>query len=273
MRFFSAIGLLCVSVTVGAAQLTEMKLSPTEQAKWFKFIYPTGKISKLDNNTVQSFWPIPAGLKRDFKDAHSGKYALSQFYKAFLIDDTAGKRLVFLTNNAKGGDNFNAAKESQECHGCAGVLGMTVIHLGGTPYKILAHRPAVTQMGSWGQLPPEAQLVQVGPMQYALKFIGGFTQAGITIETLSLIDAQAMREILSETVSEDNSGNCTEEDKNCVYHYESRFKVLSNQAPTAGYYPIEIESNGTIHDEKINKIVNYHVKKVFRYNGKQYLAK
>ena len=272
MRFLSVLGLFCLSLTVNAAQLSEVKLNPSDQAKWLKFIYPAGKISKVDNQTVQSFWAIPANLKRDFKDAHSGKYALSQFYKAFLIDDSSEKRLVFLTNNAKGGDNFNSAKESQECHGCAGVLGMTIITLTPKP-KVVAHRPVVTQIGGWGQLPTESQLIQVAPNRYALKFLGGFTQSGITVEGISLIDMQSLREILTETVSEDNSGNCTEDDKNCVYHYDSRFKVLTTQPPNAGYYPIEIESNGTIHDERLNKIVNYHVRKIFRYNGKQYTTK
>jgi len=81
----------------------------------------------------------------------------------------------------------------QDCHACAGAMGLAVLEDDGTTVKLAAANSLAEEFGSWGKVPPEESfvLVETGADNHGWLIESGYTAQGITMAGSSVYGRKA----------------------------------------------------------------------------------
>ena len=102
------------------------------------------------------------------------------------------------------------ALSGNDCHGCAGYVGLVVLEEEGGRFRLAADNGLHEQMGAWGAAPPEESfaLHRIGPDNHGWTIESGFTGQGVTMggQTVHVMRGGKVAEIGRITTIFDNCG-------------------------------------------------------------------
>jgi len=157
-----------------------------------------------------------------------------------------------------GGTSFDAAGNSNECHGCGGALDLFVLRKDGEHLGIVARNAPYMEFGSWGSVPTEDQfhLQKIGAGDnFAWVIESGFTGQGITISHASVFSAigDKITQIGALPLSYDDDGNCgpssTADEKCSNYSFNISFDTSSAEK----FVPVRLVGSGVYKDAPFSR--------------------
>ncbi len=150
-----------------------------------------------------------------------------------------------------GGYQINDGGGRDECHGCAGVMGLVVLEDGDKNLKVTAKSSLFDTIGSWGHIPDEGsfELHEIGRGgAYGWTIASGFTGQGYTVQAFDILGVvgDQFRSLGKLPKGWDDSGNCEDGENisnggGCT-DIQVQMSFIPDNAPT--FYPVLLEMSG-----------------------------
>lgn len=297
MRFLISFILCVFSFSLQAMQITEMKMTEAEQAKWLALAYPHGKIFNSNDERIRSeresedpdfkpdrkarlFWKIPKKLIKETEIIEWGpaNHVLFKFERAFRVQHQNKTHLFIMVNATQIGDDLQETLTERVCASCDGVIGLASIDITNATPVVVKIDPFFSTIGHRGAIPQDITITKIGPDKEILRIkrIAGFINA--SDEVTFLLDPEKQRILfIAETQSCVDEGtederNSPDKDKTCLsQQHKSKVRILSHLPPKNGYYLLDVRIKGHFFDKKKKRVIDYAEHGQYFFNGKTYV--
>lgn len=198
----------------------------------------------------------------------SGDYCM-RLHKRKIRDTAQGKLMYLLYR----GNHFDFTENREDgAHVLSGMAGFFVLkQKSGNDWELLASAPR-GRVGSWGKAPEEWTFHEFGKDKWGFLTTSGYMNQGVVEDYYVLLHHNGGRKIgesvMGASFSNGGSGGDTDLD--------SKIKILRNQTPSGGFYPIQITVDGNVGQKKYRQQVyrmNFDTKSGKYIEPKNYVLK
>lgn len=290
MRFFISFIICFFSVSLQAMQITEMKMTEAEQAKWLALAYPHGKIFNSNDERIRSeresedpdfkpdrkarlFWKIPKELIKETENIEWGpaNHVLFKFERAFRVQHQNKTHLFIMVNATQIGDDLQETLTERVCASCNGVIGLASIDITNATPVVVKIDPFFSTIGHRGEIPQDITITKIGPDKeiLLLKRQAGFINA--SDQVMALLDPKKHEILFLKEIQSCLMGGDEKDDDWCGEEkLDSQVRILEKMAPKNGYYLIDMHTKGKFYDSKSKKTVHYTKDEQYFFNGTEY---